>query len=79
MAQENSIDVGERLLEFAEDGKILTLLRQVCHSRGYECKANNCDGCPGIAILGHLENQIGEAGVEYMTGLVKEWIENSIE
>jgi len=80
MAQENPMDVGERLLKFSEDGGILNLLsRQVCRSHKYKCAADECDGCPGLAILAHLENQIGEAGVKYMTDLAKEWIENSIE
>ena len=75
MAQlENPSSIGGKLLEFAEGGVILLILsRKICHSHEYECDADDCDGCPGIEILGHLENQIEYAGVKYMKDLLEEW------
>jgi len=68
--------VGEKLLHFAEDGTIGTLLAKAICTR---CDAASCDdadcpgNCPGLALLGHLENQIGQEGIKLMRLLVEEW------
>jgi hypothetical protein len=67
--------IGDKLEDFATV-EIYSLLEMImCDS----CPASNCDGCPGPAIGGHLENQIGEQGIAYMKKLISEWQENSAE
>ncbi len=68
--------IGEKLLHFAEHGAICTLLaKAICTS----CDASSCDdsdcpsNCPGLAILGHLENQVGQEGIKLMRLLVEEF------
>ena len=67
--------VGDKLTDFAESGLTTELDKAMCQP----CNADECHGCPGFNALGHLENQIGEAGVKFMKELVKEWAEASVE
>ena len=62
--------VGERIRGFAEYGLFDTVSSAVCR----RCK-KECDkpGCPRLAVLGHLENQVADAGIAFMKNLVKEW------
>ena len=65
--------VGKNLEDFAQHGLTRELGGVMCQP----CHADDCDDCSGFAALGHLENQIGEAGVEFMKTLVKEWARES--
>jgi len=65
--------VGEKLEEFAQHELTDELDRVICQP----CHADDCDDCSGFVALAHLENQIGEAAVEFMKKLVKEWARES--
>ena len=61
--------IGVELEDFAT-GEITKLLSDIiCEP----CNRDSCDRCPGIAILGHLENQIGKQGIEEMKKLIKQF------
>lgn len=45
----------------------------VCGEMHEECADQGCDGCVGMVAIGHLVNQIGQAGIAHMRQLVEEW------
>ena len=66
--------MGDVLDRYNTVGLFKELRSEICES----CDADECDDCAGFAVLGHLENQIGEAGVDFMKQLVREWRESSV-
>ena len=55
------------------------LLKEIRSGICDPCDTDECDDCPGFALLGHIENHIGEGGVDFMKELVKEWRESSFD
>ncbi|NVL91324.1 MAG: hypothetical protein HWN69_10145 [Desulfobacterales bacterium] len=67
--------IGHVLERYSTVDLTIELHSQICKP----CDADDCEDCPGFALLGHIVNQIGEAGVDFMKQLVKEWRENSVD
>lgn len=61
--------VGDKLQHFTNE-ELCSLLSKACG----KCNTDECDGCPGLAILMNVENQIGEEGIAFMKQLVRDWI-----
>ena len=63
--------VGIALEDFASIGLLDHLTKIVCDP----CpeSPDGCNGCYGMVVLSHIEDQIGEIGIEIMKQLVKEW------
>ena len=63
-------NIGGALGNFNHQGLSNLLSLAVC---GLGCEADECDDCPGVAVLGHLENQIGQDGIRFMRDLIDKW------
>ena len=67
--------VGGELEYFAEQRLLRLIAPKICGKR--EEPSGCCDNCYGMVILGHIENQIGKAGISFMKQLVKDWAKDS--
>ena len=61
--------VGDKLIYFAQYDLAHQLAPRLCKP----CGADECDGCYGMVVVGHLENQIGEQGIAFMKQLAENW------
>ncbi len=63
--------VGTELEDFGSI-RILNLLTPfVCEP--CEQPSDDCTGCYGMVMLSHIEEQIGQSGIEHMTLLAQAW------
>lgn len=71
--------IGDKLGDFASGGLHSSLNEAICGKEnryGEYCTGECAEPyCAGFVAIGHLENQIGEAGIEYMKQLVKAWVD----
>lgn len=65
-------EFGGDLRRFAEGDLFNLLSGHVCGDCTMPSR-EDCDDCQALAVLGHLENQIGEAGIRFMKELVEQW------
>lgn len=64
--------IGDAIRDFTDRGLNWVVARQVC-GKPYDCPTDECHGCYGLVIIGHLENQIGEQGIAFMKQLAEDW------
>ncbi|KKK59736.1 hypothetical protein LCGC14_3031410 [marine sediment metagenome] len=67
--------VGVDLNEFAIGHLSEVITEGICQ----ECHTSECDNCYGMVVLGHIENQIGEAGIAFMKQMAQDWLSACVD
>jgi hypothetical protein len=71
------VDKAAEFFEDCSEQSLSTLLANAVCGSGFlpECEEGECDHCPGLAIMGHLENQLCRSAIQFVREQIQAWKE----